>query len=146
MKQYVHILILTALTSLLCSCEIETSGNGDLDGMWHLVSIESLSGSEKTDMSHEKIYWSFQHRLLEFDDKTGLHQSILFRFEHKDNTLRLYDPYLYDRENGDEPTEDVEVLKPFGVENLEETFNVESLNGSRMILSSGTKRLNFIKM
>ena len=56
---------------LVCSCEIEMSGNGRLDGMWHLVSVDTLSTSGVRDMSEERIYWSFQNRLLELDDKSG---------------------------------------------------------------------------
>lgn len=81
----------------VCSCELETSNNGDLDGMWHLVRVDTLSTSGVKYMEDDKIYWLFQFKLLQLEDKTGNKVSLLMRFEHKDNILRLYDPYIYDR-------------------------------------------------
>lgn len=130
----------------LCSCEIETSGNGELDGMWHLVSVDTLATSGVRDMTSDRIYWSFQNKLLELDDKTGANNSVLYRFEFSDGTLKLYDPYIYDRENGDKPFTNIIMLSPFGVNELEEDFTVESFSGSKMILRSDELRLKFRKM
>lgn len=143
-----RISILTALFTglFLCSCELETSGNGKLDGMWHLVSVDTLETSGVRDMSGDRIFWSFQNRLLELDDKTGANNSILFRFEMSDGVLKLHDPYIYDRENGDMPLTNIIMLSPFGVNELNEDFTVEGLDGGKMILCSNNLRLKFKKM
>lgn len=146
MRRYFNILFFVAAVVGLCSCELETSGNGKLDGMWKLVSVDTLSTSGVRAMSGERIFWSFQHKLLQLDDKSGNRQSVLFRFEHNGGSLRLYDPYLYDRTNGDAPVTDAGELAPFGVSALEENYTVESISGSKMVLRSEALRLSFRKM
>ncbi len=131
---------------LVCSCEIEMSSNGKLDGMWHLVSVDTLSTSGVRDMSEERIYWSFQNRLLELDDKSGVNHSVLYRFELSDGILNLRDPYIYDRENGDKPLTNIIMLVPFGINELEENFTVEGLGHGKMVLRSEYLRLKFRKM
>lgn len=136
---------MAVVLAVFCSCELETSGNGNLDGMWRLVSMDTLATGGSKDMDGTKLYWSFQNNLLQFDDKNMEYNSILFRFEHKDGTLRLYNPYIYDRDNGDKPVDDVGLLAPFGVNMLEENCEIELLNGSRMTLKTSVLRLCFKK-
>ncbi len=97
-------------------------------------------------MEQEKIYWLFQFKLLQLDDKSGVRDNLLMRFEHKDNVLRLYDPYIYDRTNGDKPLTDTSLSAPFGVNALEESFTVESLGGDKMVLRTEKLRLSFRKL
>lgn len=143
---YINILIATVVAFIFGSCEIETLDNGDLDGMWHLTKVDTLATSTTADMGNKRIYWSFQARLLELDDKSGAHQSILMRFEHNGATLRLYDPYIYDREDGDKALEDITLLNPYGIVAPDETYTIESLSGSKMVLLSGTYRMYFTKL
>lgn len=143
---YINILIATVVAFMFGSCEIETLDNGDLDGMWHLTRIDTLATSATADMSSKSIYWSFQARLLELDDKSWEHQSLLMRFEHNGATLRLYDPYIYDREDGDKALEDITLLNPYGIVAPDETYTIERLNGSKMVLLSGTYRMYFTKL
>ena len=132
-----------AMALLMAACDIETSGNGDLDGYWSLRQIDTLSTASATDVSERRIFWSVQHTLLQTDDRTGAHLSYLFRFQHSGNTLVLSSPYVYGRENGDDPIDDVEVLRPYGINAIPETFTVEKLNGSSMVLHSELLRLHF---
>ena len=143
---YINILIATVVAFMFGSCEIETLDNGDLDGMWHLTKVDTPPPPPPADMGSKRIYWSFQARLLELDDKSGAHQSILMRFEHNGATLRLYDPYIYDREDGDKALEDITLLNPYGIVAPDETYTIESLNGSKMVLLSGTYRMYFTKL
>ncbi len=139
------IAVLAAILPVSC---FETSGNGKLGGMWHLESVDTLETGGVRDMSGEYIYWSFQYDLLELDDKTGANPSILFRFEYNEEgyVLELYSPYVYDREDGDIPTEDISLLLPFCVRAPEITYAIESLSGSRMILREAELRLHFRKL
>ncbi len=140
-------LLLVLLSAILHSCDtFETSSNGKLDGMWHLTSIDTLSTSGVRDMSQDRIYWSFENKLLELDDKSGTNSNVLYRFKHSDGILQLYDPYLYNRESGDTPINDVQLLSPFGVDGLEIIYTVETLTNTRMILSDTTLRLHFRKI
>ena len=134
------------LVPLCGACDLETSGNGDLDGMWFLASVDTIATLGRKDMADERMFWSFQHKLLQFDDKKGTHASVLLRFEHKNGNLKLYDPYIYDRENGDKLLTDSTVLHHYGMQNLEENFVVESLGGDKMVLRSATLRLRLRKI
>lgn len=142
------ILTMAAVVVAVVSCDIETSGNGDLDGMWHLRTVDTLATAGSCDMKEHRIYWSFQHDLMKLDDLTGNNASLLMRFNNAGGKLILSSPYIYNREDGDEPMteEQLPMLYPFGVHSLNETYDVIKLSGSSMILQSGTLRLSFKKI
>lgn len=142
MKILIYALTLCSLLAL-ASCEIETSSHGPLYAFWHLERIDSVGSGAQLDTKPQRLFWSFQANLLQLDDKDGTHPSLLMRFEHNGNTLRLYDPYLYNREEGDEPLDTAEPLKPFGINTTDETFAIESLGSGKMVLLSPTVRLHF---
>ena len=134
---------------LLCSCnETETSGNGDLDGFWHLVQVDTLQTGGVKDTSKELFFWSFQVNLLEFSDRSYQIPIFMARFNHDNGQLKVTQPCLYNRDEGNEMVteENVKDISPYGLNALEETFRVEELSGSRMTLSNGTLRLYFKKM
>ena len=130
---------------VLSGCDIETSGNGDLDGYWSLRRIDTLATAGTADVSERRIFWSVQHDLLQTDDHTHAHISCLFRFQHTGNTLMVSSPYYYGRIEGDQPVEDVEALRPFGINAIPETFTIDKLNSSDMVLRSETLTLYFRK-
>lgn len=132
--------IIATIVLAVCSCTFETSKNGDLDGAWHLLSINGKPLDE-----HPQLYWSIQSKLLELRDKSTNCGIFLLRFSHEGSTLKVYQPYIYDRENGDKVLEDATPLQPFGIYKLEETFEVKNLNGSRMTLKSENVTLEFRK-
>lgn len=135
-----------AIAMASVSCEIETSDNGDLDGYWHLNRVDTLSTGGVCDMSEKLMFWAVQVKLLNTFDRSGQSGSYMFRFEHKDGNLRLYDPHKDDRMSGDPKVESPEELTPFGVNSLDETFKIERLSGSRMVLSNDKLRLSFNKL
>lgn len=128
------------------SCELETSDNGDLDGMWFLTQVDTIATSGVRDMSDERIYWSFQHNLMKVDDKTGTNSSILLRFDRADGNMTLSDPYIDDRGSGDVKLEDVDALRPFGINDIPETFKMAHLSGRHMTIESPVLRLWFRKL
>lgn len=134
------------IMAVFASCDIETSDNGDLDGFWHLDRVDTLSTGGRTDLSNKYIFWSVQKDLINTVDRHDSAGDYLFRFEHKGKTLRLYDPHVNDRMNGDPAVEDPAVLNPFGVNALDETFNVNKLTGSKMVLSTDELKLSFTKL
>lgn len=141
------IFLLPVLALLFSSCSLETDNDaGDLEGMWHLVRIEESVTNTHTDVSNEVIFWSFQAKLLQLEDKTGTHNSFLYRFNINNNQLVLSSPYLFDRENGDHllTTYDSS-LSLYGVKNLTSIFNIERLKGDKLILGDGSVRLYFYK-
>lgn len=134
-----------SVASAVSSCDLETSSAGDFDGMWHLTSVDTIATGGRCDLSREKIYWSFQYKLMEADDKNGNHRSILMRYNENGKKLVLNSPYAYNRTEGDEPLTEPTLLKPFGINKVEEEFQVNKVSGSRMQLQSDMLILNFKK-
>ena len=130
------------------SCEIETSHNGNLDGFWHLVQVDTLQTGGVKDTSEDLLFWSFQVNLMELSDHTDLGHIYMARFNHENGQLKVTQPCLYDRTNGNEmlTDENVKDISRYGINALEETFKVEGLSSSKMTLSNGTFRLYFKKM
>ena len=133
---------------LLTSCDIETSNNGNLDGHWHLVRVDSLATGGTCDFSDARVFWGVQMGLIQVvdhDHDTG-HYGYLFNFEHNDNSLRLYNAHKHERKDGDPLVEDVEVLAPLGINALDDLFTIENLTNNEMVLRDNLLRLWFKKM
>ena len=134
----------------LSSCTLESSGNGDLDGYWHLESIDTLATGKTGDYSNRRFFWGIEHRLISVSDidREG-RLGYYFRFEQTGDSLFLGKAYKnnWHQDNGDDggdhPIDDPTLLAPYGINNLEEEFVKEKLNGGQMILRSKTLRLKF---
>ena len=148
LSQYLILSISAFLVFSFTSCELETSGNGDLDGFWHLVQVDTLQTGGVKDTSKDLFFWSFQVNLLQFSDRSYHIPIYMARFNHENGQLKVTQPCLYNREEGNEMVteENVKDISPYGLNALEEIFRVEELSGSRMTLSNGTLRLYFKKM
>ena len=137
-------LLLCLLTLLLMvSCELETSSNGDLDGLWHLCSIETADSVQ--DISDKTIFWAVQVKLLSV---RGAGTEYLLRFHLTDDSLLVRDPYVSDRFHqmgNDSLVTDPAGLYPYGIFHLQEHFKVERLTNRRMTLKSDKARLRFKK-
>ena len=141
------IFLLPVLALLFSSCSLETDNDaGDLEGMWHLVRIEESVTNTHTDVSNEVIFWSFQAKLLQMEDKTGQHYSYLYRFRIDNDQLTLTSPYQFDRENGDRPLTAYEAtLGLYGIKSLTPVFRIDKIDRRKMILNDGAVRLYFDK-
>ena len=129
--------ILTTMT--LASCDIETSSAaGDFNGMWHLTRVDTLATGGVLDLKNEKLFWAFQNKLMQADDKNEKLAKILMRFNQTNTQLTLHTPYVYDV-----PLSDPTLLAPYGINKLEENFQVLKLTGSKMVLQSETLKLTF---
>lgn len=137
---YIFILLLQGL--LLTSCEFETSDNGKLDGYWQLAQIDTLQGGS-ADVTASRQFWSVQMHLLQVEDHHYLLPAYLFRFEHRGDSLRLYNPHLVDRAGADKPITDASLLRPYAIQRLEQHYLIEQLNDNRLVLRSDSLRLFF---
>ena len=146
-KSNILVFLLPVLALLFSSCSLETDNDaGDLEGMWHLVRIEESVTNTHTDVSNEVIFWSFQAKLLQMEDKTGQHYSYLYRFRIDNDQLTLTSPYQFDRENGDRSLTAYEAtLGLYGIKSLTPMFRIEKIDRRKMILNDGAVRLYFDK-
>jgi hypothetical protein len=134
------------LSVMLVSCELETSGNKELDGYWQMSQVDTLSTGGVADTREALVYWGVQGKLLQIrfsENGKFLGEGLLFRFNRDNGMLTLSSPILHHLYETDEPISDVELLKPFGIFNLEEVFSIEELNDDVMVLASDTLRLHF---
>lgn len=139
MKSFFALLLLCLL---FASCEFETSGNGDLDGFWQLRTLDSLHNGRAVDMRGNGVYWAVQVNLLEARSPAA---NVFFRFNHVGDSLLLSEPYINNRDSADIKVTDATVLRPLGINRLDERFLVETLDGGTMVLRSSVLRLYFRK-
>lgn len=149
-KGLLKTIIATLAIVSLTSCEIETSDNGDFDGFWHLERVDTLATGGTCDLSKKRVFWGVQYKLISVRDidNDNLHGYYL-RFNQTRDKIVTHTPYKdnwhQDKgdNGGDHPIDDPTLLAPYGINNLEEEFVKEKLNGSKMILRSKTLRLKF---
>ena len=142
---YIFALLATVVASLgLNSCSTEGSNNGDLDGYWYMRQIDTLSTGSQTDVHEKRIFWSYIGTLMQTQGNGS--PQIIYRFDHNNTQLRVYDPYRNIWVADQKVTEENQnILRPVGINALDETFTVEVLTSDEMVLRSNTLRLHFIK-
>ena len=146
LKNIIGSIAAVCVAAIPSACELEASHNGKLDGMWHLERVDTLATGGVNDLSRKKLFWSFQGKLLQLDDKERLTEGFYMRFNHTaDGILVLSEPYLNERTKGDEKIDSAERLAPYAVNATEEQFAVEQLTNSSMTLKSETLRIRFTK-
>lgn len=136
-----------------CTLEADTvSGDGKIEGFWHLESIEttttdSVSGTVSStiqDYSAKRVFWSFQRKLLELSDKDGNYDWLYCRFSVADGQLVIGDVYTTNNDRYNAPTTNVSLLLPYGITQLEESFTY-SVSGSKLTLTNGNTILHLKK-
>jgi len=140
------IFYILTLGVLFVSCELETSGNDELDGYWQMSQVDTLSTGGVADTREALVYWGIQGKLLQIrfsENGKYLGEGFMFRFNREDDVLTLSSPILHHLYKTDEPITDVEVLKPYGIFDLEEAFAIEELNDHNMVLTNDVLRLHF---
>lgn len=148
MKDKLHILPMAvfaaaALTTVSCSM-FNIDESGKLGGYWHLRRIDTLATSGVCDMSESPVFWAVQGEILEVRD-VEKEEFVMFRYDHQGNTLALSDARVNQRELGDSAITDVDILRPYGINSVDETMTIETLDGSNMVLKSDLLKLYFKK-
>lgn len=136
----------------LSSCTLESSDNGDLDGFWHLESIDSLQNGKTVEVSSQKLFWGVEHKLIAARKENKVGECYYFRFEQTSDSLKITKVYIdhWHQDQGDNggdiPLDEVtDNLRLYGVNEIPEGFEKEALSSSKMILRSKTVRLKFKK-
>jgi len=140
-------IIIAATVCLLTACEIETSGNGNLDGYWHAVSADTLATQGHADLSGKRLFWAIQNHLVVMTDYDDKEPNLVahFNYDDKGRTLSIYDFHYYDRENGDPDVGDSTLLSSWFLESDSTVFTVENLSQSSLTLTTGKHRVKFEK-
>lgn len=145
MKKVSYIFLNLLMLATWTSCELETSNNGALDGYWRLQQVDTLQTNGTADLSAQRLFWSVQGKILMLNDLDYRYPECVMEFEHRGGRLTLRKPLISDRAKGDSVIGDAQILHPYGIRRLDEQFEVERLDGSRMVLRGEQLRLVFTK-
>lgn len=143
MKNLLYMLVLSSMA--FASCDLETSDNGDLDGYWLLERVDTIATGGMLRCRDNLLFWNFQSRMMQLTQGGTGEDPLSFQFQRLGNELTLDNPCVFNRQNGDTPITDVEVLQPYGVNAMTEKFAVSRLTADRMELESGMLHLYFRK-
>lgn len=150
MKKTTFITLATAAL-INTACELETSGNGDFDGFWHLERVDTINGGS-ADFSSKRVFWGVQAKLISVRDiDIDVNHGYYLRFRQTSDSIITHTPYKDNwhqdkgENGGDIPIDDPTLLAPYGINNLEEHFHKDRMNGGKMVLSSKKLRLHFTK-
>ncbi|MBP3408823.1 MAG: lipocalin-like domain-containing protein [Bacteroidaceae bacterium] len=139
--------IMTLFALVLTSCESYLV-NGDLDGFWQVKSIEDKQTGDITRCKGD-IYYSFQRELVLVsytspETPTGQSkENYIAYFTHENDSIYMTDFRIYLDRNGKQAP--LSELEKFGLYELYNTFAVEELNRSSLVLSSEKTRISLKK-
>jgi hypothetical protein len=158
-----HHQIYTALMLLaisLCTACDKMPDNGQLDGMWQLMSIETADG-QILNVKEQQHYWSFRLRLVQFTTSRTFDGTKYYaHFSREGGNIVLTDFCLetrYEKDTDDNEwisSEKADLLHPWGVygqadetlsQKIKATYQVEALSDTRLVLKSDQVRLTLRK-
>ncbi len=147
MKRIKYVLFMMLAAHSMLSCDIHTSDNGQMDGFWQLTQTDTLSNGRSEDMRDRKIFWSVQSNLLKMEEllERDAYHTILYRFEQHGDLLRVYDPIVDRRDISDSIVHDVQTVRHYGLDQLDQTLRIVYLEDSKMALETERLRMYFRK-
>lgn len=101
--------------------------NGDLDGMWQIMSIEC---DDQESAIPPKAYFCFERSICQI--RTG--RSFTANMVYEDNTILLDFPYT-----------EISDLKPFGIDCNPVSFEILHLSGKKLIMKNNYATLTLRK-
>jgi len=122
--------------------------NGDLDGMWQLLTIEK--DGTTTNVKDQQLYLSFQLALFEL---TSYHSNLIYYgyFDHKGDTIIFRQFSDMAEEHPEAPdnypisADSIHIIQPWGYYSLIDTFKVEYLTKDNMTITSKSARITYRK-
>ena len=143
MKRYTYILIILLAVVLAASCE-SYQINGNLDGFWQVSSIEEKETGNISDCDGD-IYYSFQRELVLISyvspniPQGQMKENYIAYFSYENDSIYMSDFRIYlDREGKQAP---LSKLTKFGLYDTFNTFRVEKLDKTSLILNSKEARI-----
>ena len=142
MKQYIlYILALVVASLSFQSCEFEASDNGDLDGNWQLMQVDTIATGGRNDVKSQQLFYSVQMKMICLNAYNTIAESnLFFHFDHTGDSLKLKSA-----SNDGKAMYPVALLRPYGINKEEESFKVMLLNSDKMQLRSDSLLLSFRK-
>ena len=138
--------LIISVISLMTACHMESSENGHLDGFWHLVRVDTLTTGGTSDLHQDYFFWAFQFQLLSVRNTQKSPEEYFLRFQRQGDELVLSDPFQYVLQGKDAPVENIDLLRPFGINDQEERFRIVHLSSRRMTLQNNFLVLTMQKL
>ena len=148
MKNYIHKITILLLVLINISCESHLI-NGDLDGFWQVRTVEHLKKGETIYHNNEAFY-AFQRHIVQLTLQTETHvmgqmgPRYHAEFNWQDDSIKFGEFREYDL-YGCKKRVGLDTLKIFGIFHENETFHVENLNRTSLILTSEETRIKLRK-
>ena len=143
MKRYIYGLLMLLTIIATSSCESYLI-NGDLDGFWQVSSIENKTTGDITYCNGD-TYYSFQRELVLVsfvspEVPTGqMKENYIAYFSYNNDSIAMTDFRIYHDPDGAQAP--LAKLEKFGLYETYNTFFVEKLSNSSLILNSGSARI-----
>lgn len=147
MKRQIYKSLALLIIFLISSCE-SYQIHGNLDGFWQVTSIENKQTGDIIHCNGD-TYYSFQRELVLIsyvspNIPTGqMKENYIAYFTHENDVITMTDFRIYiDKEATQVP---LPQLEKFGLYETFNTFDVEKLNNSSLILNSDKARIVLTK-
>lgn len=146
MKKIIYSILAACTLAWTTSCG-DYDINGDLDGMWHLRTVETLADNSVENVKEQCVYYSVQQNLISVKrlykpNSTEQYKQHIGRFIHTGDSLILHDFRVFQNES---IIATDSVLHPFYLDGTVSRYAIKQLNSDKMVLRSQHRELIFKK-
>lgn len=146
MKKIIYSILTACTLAWTTSCG-DYDINGDLDGMWHLRTIETLANNSVENVKEQCVYYSIQQNLISVKrlykpNSTEQYKQHIGRFIHTSDSLILHDFRVFQNEDIVSTPED---LAPFYLVGTTSRYAIKKLDADEMVLRTGSQEFTFKK-
>ena len=142
MRKLLYIIISTLL---LAACDLETPSNGAFDGNWQLRQVDTLATGGRCDMTYSYIYWAVESHVLLVRDIDNENLKLIFHFDKSSDRIWIYDANFWVTKDELIPLESDSLLTPLGILGTRDTFDIEKLSHSDLVVRNRAYKLYFRK-
>ena len=142
MRKLLYIIISTLL---LTACELETPSNGAFDGNWQLRLVDTLATGGRCDMTYSYVYWAVESHVLLVRDIDNENLKLIFHFDRSSDRIWIYNPNFVVTKDELIPLESDSLLTPLGILGTRDTFDIEKLSHSDLVVRNRAYKLYFRK-
>lgn len=146
MKKIIYSILAACTLAWTTSCG-DYDTNGDLDGMWHLRTVETLADNSVENVKEQCVYYSIQQNLITVkrlykQNSEEKYKQHIGRFIHVGDSLILHNFRVFQDESVIATNES---LHSFYLDATTSRYAVKKLNADEMVLRSNLRELAFKK-
>ncbi len=146
MKKTIYSILAACTLAWTTSCG-DYDINGDLDGMWHLRTVETLANNSVENIKKRCVYYSIQQNLITVKrlcepNSAEKYKQHIGRFIHTGDSLILHDFRVFQDESVIATSED---LAPFYLDGTVSRYAIKKLESDEMVLRTESREFTFKK-